>query len=43
LLDITDDGEESAWIEDALDHLAFVDNTRDFVLLEFDEPEGPSI
>jgi HEAT repeat protein len=43
LLENTEDGEEAAWIEDALDHLAFVDNTRDFVLLEFDEPEDPSI
>ncbi|MGD2252061.1 MAG: HEAT repeat domain-containing protein [Anaerolineales bacterium] len=43
LLENTEDGEESAWIDDALDHLAFVDNTRDFVILDFDEPEDPSI
>ena len=26
-------------IEEALDHLAFVDDTRDFLLLDFDDPE----
>ena len=29
-------------IEEALDHLAFVDDTRDFLLFDFDEPEDSS-
>jgi HEAT repeat protein len=42
LLEHMDDEEESDVLEDALEHLAFVDGTHAFLPAEFDEPEEPS-
>ena len=39
LLESTEEGHLIELIEEALDHLAFVDDTRDFLLLDFDDPE----
>ena len=39
LLESTEEVQLVELIEEALDHLAFVDDTRDFLLLDFDEPE----
>jgi HEAT repeat protein len=39
LLDRSDDKEEIELLEDALGNLAFVDGTRDFLILDLDEPE----
>jgi HEAT repeat protein len=40
LIDQAEDKEEIEFLEDALENLAFVDGTRDFPLLDFDEPGG---
>ena len=42
LLENTLDADEASWIEEALDHLAFVDDTRDFLLFDFDGAEDPT-
>lgn len=42
LLETMEDEELVEYIEKALDHLAFVDGTRDFLLIDFDEPEEPA-
>jgi HEAT repeat protein len=42
LLESVEDEELVEYIEKALDHLAFVDGTRDFLLIDFDEPEEPA-
>jgi HEAT repeat protein len=39
LLDRSDDDDEIELLEDALGNLAFVDGTRDFLILDLDEPE----
>lgn len=39
LLDNTDDKELAETLEEALDHLAFVNNTRDFLLIDFADNE----
>jgi HEAT repeat protein len=39
LLDNTEDKELAETLEEALDHLAFVNNTRDFLLIDFDDNE----
>jgi len=39
LLDNTDDKELAETLEEALDHLAFVNNTRDFLLIDFADIE----
>ncbi|UCF61459.1 MAG: HEAT repeat domain-containing protein [Anaerolineaceae bacterium] len=39
LLDNTDDETLAENLEEALDHLAFVNNTRDFLLIDFDDTE----
>ncbi len=39
LLDRSDDEDEIDLIEDSLGNLAFVDGTRDFLILDIDEPE----
>lgn len=39
LLEATDDNDEASLLEDALDNLAFVDGTRDFLLFDFEDPE----
>ncbi len=42
LFEETEDPEELDLIEDALDHLAFVDQTRDLLLFDLEEPEEPN-
>ena len=39
LLDNTDEEELAETLEEALDHLAFVNNTRDFLLIDFADDE----
>jgi HEAT repeat protein len=39
LLDNAEDGELIQTLEEALDHLAFVNDTRDFLLIDFDDKE----
>ncbi|NIM92369.1 MAG: hypothetical protein GTO18_01460 [Anaerolineales bacterium] len=39
IIDFQDDEEEIQLLEDALDNLAFVNETRDFLIFDFDEPE----
>jgi len=39
LLDNTDDEELLVTLEEALDHLAFVNNTRDFLVIDFADNE----
>ncbi len=39
MFDDAEDENEAALLEDALDHLAFVDSTRDMLLFDFDEPD----
>jgi hypothetical protein len=39
LFDLSDDEEEIQLIQDALDNLAFINGTRDFLLFDFDETE----
>jgi HEAT repeat protein len=41
LLDTTDDEMLAEYVEESLDHLAFVDGTRDFLLIDLDEPDEP--
>jgi HEAT repeat protein len=41
LLDTTDDEMLAEYVEESLDHLAFVDGTRDFLLIDIDEPDEP--
>jgi HEAT repeat protein len=43
LLDTTDDPEMIQILEDALDHLQFVDGMHDFLMIDFEEPEDPSL
>jgi HEAT repeat protein len=43
LLESAHDPKEKQLIEDALDHLAFVDGTRDMLLFDFGETEDPSV
>lgn len=39
VLTSTENPEEAAIIQDAIDHCAFVDGTQDFLLFDFDDPE----
>jgi len=39
LLEASEDEDEQGLLEDALENLAFVDGARDFMLLDFEEPE----
>lgn len=41
LLDTTDDEMLAEYVEESLDHLAFVDGTRDFLMINLDEPNEP--
>lgn len=41
LLDTTDDEMLAEFVEESLDHLAFVEGTRDFLLIDLDEPDEP--
>jgi HEAT repeat protein len=43
LLESADDEELIGVLEDALDHLEFVDGTHDFLMIDFEEPEEPSL
>lgn len=43
LLESTDDEELVGVLEDALDHLEFVDGTQEFLMIDFEEPEDPSL
>lgn len=39
LLETSEDDEEVQLVQDAIDNLAFVDGTRDLLILDFDEPD----
>ncbi len=40
LLESAEDESEAELLEDALENLAFVDGTRDFLMFDFDQPDG---